>query len=88
MLEESILPQSLLPIATGLFVAGCGIHKETQYVSAFSILVTVGNLVITLFFTPTTSIGFFVWLALSIFGIIVISYDVHKNTKIHSWHSS
>jgi len=79
--EESILPQIFLPIVSGLFVAGYGIHKETQYVGAVSIAVTVGNVIITLFFTPITTISFFVWLAISVFGVIVISHDVHKQYK-------
>lgn len=78
-MEQTILPITLLPIVSGLAVAGYGIHKETQYVSPLSIAVTLVNVIITLLFTNINSISFTVWAGISVFGIIVMAYDVKKH---------
>lgn len=81
MLEDSILPSVFLPIVAGLFTAGVGAYKETRFVSSLSIIVTLGNVFITLLFTSTSSISFYIWLPFSIAGIIIIAQDVKKNAK-------
>ncbi len=65
----------------GILTAGVGAYQETRYVSKLSIIVTVCNVIITLLFTETDSIGFYIWAIYSIFGIVVIIQDVRKHYK-------
>ncbi|MCV0430699.1 hypothetical protein [Nitrosopumilus sp.] len=78
-MEQTILPITLLPIVSGLIVAGYGAYKETRYVSSLSIAFTVANVLVTLLFTNIYSISFVVWAIISVFGVMVIIYDVKKN---------
>jgi len=78
---DTIIPTTFLPIALGVVTAGIGAYTETRYVSKLSILITVSNVLITLFFTDVNSIGFYIWAVYSVFGIIVIARDVRKHYK-------
>ncbi|WP_428324450.1 hypothetical protein [Nitrosopumilus sp.] len=80
-MEDSILPSIYLSIATGIFTAGFGAYKETRYLSVYSIFVTIGTVIITMLFTSTSSISFYVWLPFSIAGILIIIRDVRKRAK-------
>ena len=79
--EGTILPPILFPIFIGLATAIYGIIKEKHYVSAISILVTVINIGVGIFFLPIQDPSFSINLVVFGFGLFVISKDVHKQYK-------